>query len=99
MAEIDVQPAELLAAAEPLRRAADDLTAIADGRRHLQSLASGCPSADLRAAVGEFLTAWELPLWGLALTLSALSEQSVQASRTYVLQEQTVAATLSPGER
>ncbi len=94
MSTVQVLPADLLAAAGPLRAAAVALRELADQRRRLLDLAGAAPSDLVRTAVGEFVRAGELAVWDLSETLLWLSEHLQQAESWYRTTEDAVARSL-----
>jgi hypothetical protein len=81
----DVQqwcPAELTAAAGPLRRTGTLLQAVADDHRGLERLAASEP--EVHAALKDLLERWEVALWGLGEESLRLGQalQNVAASYT-----------------
>lgn len=94
MPTIRVLPADLLAAAEPLRVASVALRALADQRRRLLDLASAAPSELVRAALGDFVRAGELAVWDLSEALSWLSTHLREAEDWYRTTEDAVARSL-----
>ncbi len=94
MSTVQVLPADLLAAAAPLRAASASLRALADQRRQLLELASAAPSELVRAAIGDFVRVGELAVWDLSEALSWLSDHLSQAQDWYLTTERAVARSL-----
>jgi hypothetical protein len=89
--EIEVLPRELMAAAEPLRRAADSLDDVANSRRGLTGLIEASPSTRLIEAFRSFLAAWELVVWSAADDAAGFAGQVEQAGWYYAARETALA--------
>lgn len=85
MSDLEVWPAELTAAAAPLREAGRVLRALADDWEGVNHLADGSPSATLRVALQGFVAGWELLLWSVGGKALALSGTLEQAAAGYAL--------------
>jgi hypothetical protein len=88
---IQVLPDELIAAAEPLRRAAEALEEVADSRRTLLGLVQASPSARLAEAFHQFLSAWELTVWSAGDDASGFGDHMVLAGAYYAQREDAIA--------
>lgn len=84
-------PRELMAAAEPLRRAAEALDDVANSRRGLTGLIEASPSARLIEAFRSFLVAWELVVWSAADDAAGFAGQVEQAGWYYAARETALA--------
>jgi hypothetical protein len=88
---IEVLPAELRAAAEPLRRAAEALEDVANSRRPLHHLLEASPSARLAEAFRGFLAAWELTVWSAADDAAGFADHLELAGAYYAQRELAIA--------
>jgi hypothetical protein len=91
VSEIEVLPRELMAAAEPLRRAAEALDDVANSRRSLTGLIEASPSARLVEAFRSFLAAWELVVWCASEDAAGFGGQVEQAAWYYGARENALA--------
>ncbi|MCU1588958.1 MAG: hypothetical protein JWP11_214 [Frankiales bacterium] len=91
MSGIEVLPDELLAAAEPLRRAAEALEDVANSRRSLHHLVEASPSARLAEAFRGFLSTWELTVWSAADEAAAFADHTELAGAYYAQREALIA--------
>lgn len=91
MQTIEVLPEELLAAAEPLRRAAQALEDVANSRRTLLQLIEASPSARLVDAFRGFLSSWELTVWTAGDDAAGFADR-LQLAGTYYAQRETAIA-------
>lgn len=88
---IEVIPAELVAAARPLEDAGRALRDLGDARRSLIGLADGSPSAQLRAAVAEYVVAWSHVALDLGDEAEELAAAVRYAGRWYADRERALA--------
>ena len=94
MQTIEVLPAELRAAAEPLRRAAEALEEVANSRRPLQHLVEASPSARLAEAFRGFLAAWELTVWSAGDDAAGFADHTDLAGAYYAERETAIARSM-----
>jgi hypothetical protein len=87
VSQIEVLPGELMAAAGPLRRAAESLEDVADSRRALLGLIEASPSARLVESFRSFLAAWELVVWSAGDHAAGFAAQIEQAAWYYGARE------------
>jgi hypothetical protein len=80
---IEVDPPNLIAAAAPLREAADQLRVVVDHRRDVLSLVDGPASPVVAEALGAFVRAWELVAWSAADDAARLALVLEQAAQSY----------------
>lgn len=88
---IEVLPEELLAAAQPLRRAAQALEEVANSRRPLAALVGASPSGRLVEAFRGFLSAWELVVWSAGEDAAGFADRVELASAYYAEREAAIA--------
>jgi hypothetical protein len=91
VSEIEVLPRELLAAAAPLRRAAEALEDVADHRRSLADLIGASPSARLVDAFRSFLASWELVVWSAGEDAGGFADRVELAGAYYAARESAIA--------
>ncbi len=88
---VEVVPAELAAAAGPVREAATVLDEVADTGRALREFVQTAPSASLRDAFRDCLRAYELPAWELADEAGWLAQRLTDAAGYYADLESSLA--------
>lgn len=84
-------PGELMAAAAPLRRAAEGLGEVADQRRALLGLIDASPSARLAEAFRAFVVAWELVVWSAGEDAGSFADRVELAASYYAARESAIA--------
>lgn len=94
MQTIEVLPEELVAAAEPLRRAAQALEDVANSRRALLDLVGASPSARLVEAFRGFLSSWELTVWSAGDDAAGFADRMELAGAYYAQREAAIARDL-----
>lgn len=87
---IEVIPAELTAAAGPLQDAGRALRDLGDARRQVIGLATDIPSAELRAAVEEYVASWSAVALDLGDQALELGTAVQRAGRWYAARERAL---------
>ena len=90
MGDLVVVAEELGLLAGALASAGSQLSAIADARRDLCSLVDSSPSRELRAAVEDLLTTWELVVWDAGDECEELAREARRTAEGFSRVERTL---------
>lgn len=88
---IEVIPAELVAAAGPLRDAGRALRELGDARRQVIGLVGSIPDGELRAAVEDYVASWSHVALDLGDQTHELGAAVQHAARWYAARERALA--------